>query len=310
LKTTLTDPWVDDDVEDVRDQVRNDEHGREDQRDRLHHGVVLVLDRRDQLGAEPVQAERELDDHGAGDQVADRETAHRHDRNERTPERMADDDGRPAEPPAPSRLDVLQFERVDHARARDATNERTQGQRERDCRQCEVVDATGEPAPQPEDGEPVKVGGEHDDQHDRRDVLRERRADEHDPRDHDVGRLASPHRSNDAAAHAEQQHEDPGVGGELEGRQDLRPDHIRDRSLACDRRSEVPVKHIAEPVCELDEKRSVEVVVRAQRGDLRRENRVPAREDGHRVTRREIEERVEDERHHHEQRRAAYEPPE
>src|SRR4249920_1411219 len=52
------DPWVEHRVEHVHDHVDHHERGHEHERDALDHGEILGLGGEDQVGAEPVQAER------------------------------------------------------------------------------------------------------------------------------------------------------------------------------------------------------------------------------------------------------------
>src|SRR6202451_3248155 len=70
--TLLTgDPRVDDGEQEVEDEVdQHDGHGHE-QGDALHHGVVVLIDGRDQLIPQSGHLQQELDDECAGDEAAD-----------------------------------------------------------------------------------------------------------------------------------------------------------------------------------------------------------------------------------------------
>src|SRR5271170_5354187 len=70
--TLLTgNPRVDDGEQEVEDEVdQHDGHGYE-QGDALHDGVVVLIDRRDQLIPQSGHLQQELDDEGSGDETPD-----------------------------------------------------------------------------------------------------------------------------------------------------------------------------------------------------------------------------------------------
>src|SRR6185437_5846245 len=74
------DPRVEHRVQQVDDEVDHHERGHQHQRDALHHGQVLGLGRLDQVGAQPVQAERRLDHRVERDEGGDRDAGDRGDR--------------------------------------------------------------------------------------------------------------------------------------------------------------------------------------------------------------------------------------
>ena len=70
-------PRVEEAVEDVDDEVREDDDHREHHRDPHRHGVVAAGDRDHEIAADPGDPEDELDDERAGDQEAEQRARRR-----------------------------------------------------------------------------------------------------------------------------------------------------------------------------------------------------------------------------------------
>src|SRR5664280_2364857 len=79
LTSAVPDPWVQERVADVHDQVHHQEDRGEDQDERLDHDVVVVLDRAHHPGADAVPREDRLGQDGAGEQAAHLEADDRRD---------------------------------------------------------------------------------------------------------------------------------------------------------------------------------------------------------------------------------------
>src|SRR3989442_14559928 len=80
--SAVTDPRVDDDIEEIDDEVGQDEEGGEDEDDALHHGVVPREDRVDQEQSHPGPAEHRLRQDGATEERAELEPGDGEDRDE------------------------------------------------------------------------------------------------------------------------------------------------------------------------------------------------------------------------------------
>src|SRR5271154_7523092 len=68
--TLLTgNPRVDDGEQEVEDEVDQNDGHRHEQGDALHHGVVVLVDGRDQLVPQARHLQQQLDDEGPGDEA-------------------------------------------------------------------------------------------------------------------------------------------------------------------------------------------------------------------------------------------------
>ena len=124
-------PRIEDEVQRVGEQVREDHRDGEDQERPLEHREVLVVDRVVGELAEPGPGEERLDrDHPAGDR-AELQRRQRHERQQRVGHRVAAHDLVPRHPRRPLDGHEVLGEDVDHRRAHDHEVLAEQHQRER-----------------------------------------------------------------------------------------------------------------------------------------------------------------------------------
>ena len=84
------DPWVEDRVTDVNEEIDDDVGDRDEQRDALDHDVVASVDRVEDGLADPREVEDRLRQDGARQERAEGQADDRHDRQQGRPETMAD----------------------------------------------------------------------------------------------------------------------------------------------------------------------------------------------------------------------------
>src|SRR6185503_9533446 len=66
--SAIADPWIDEDVEDVDDEIDEHVRGSGDEHDALHDGVVATKNGRDDQPAEARDVDDDLGDDGADDE--------------------------------------------------------------------------------------------------------------------------------------------------------------------------------------------------------------------------------------------------
>src|SRR4030095_8322885 len=82
VSSGVPDPWIQEGVREIDDQVDDDERERRHEREALHLLIVARDDRVDAEGAEARHREQRLHDDGAPDEEADLETHHGHGRDQ------------------------------------------------------------------------------------------------------------------------------------------------------------------------------------------------------------------------------------
>src|SRR5579862_9183068 len=91
LTSVITDPWVEEAVQDVRDQVEHDDRDRRDQ-EIVHHRVqIQLLQAQEEEVADPVEREDGLGDDRAAEQCAEVDRGDRRDRDQRVAEDVLHD---------------------------------------------------------------------------------------------------------------------------------------------------------------------------------------------------------------------------
>ena len=156
---------------------------------------------------------------------------------------------------------VVGVDRLDHARTRDARDVPEQHHHEREARQQEVLHLLGGVRTRRGGGadrEPLEPEAEDEDEDDRGHELRDRGQREARDGDQAVRHPPPPQAGDRAAEDAERDDEHEGDGGELERVDERRPEQIRDRDLVLQRRAEVAVEEVREPVPVLLVERTVE----------------------------------------------------
>src|SRR6266702_5070766 len=125
-------------VHHVHEQVDHDERGDQHERDALHHREVLGLRGLDQVGAEPVQAERGLHHGRHGDQRRDRDPGDRGDRYRRVAQDVPPDQLAARDAAAHRGLHVLALALLPDRRPGDPGHDRERRERQGNSGQREV----------------------------------------------------------------------------------------------------------------------------------------------------------------------------
>src|SRR5216683_8184083 len=88
----IRDPWIQDGVQQVHDQVDQNEADGDDQHGALYDWIVAAINAVQQESADAGQGEHLLDDHGATEQVTDLQSTQGDDRDERVLQGVTQDD--------------------------------------------------------------------------------------------------------------------------------------------------------------------------------------------------------------------------
>src|SRR6056297_3670177 len=118
--SVIADPWVEDAVEHVRDQVEQDDQDREDEDERLHHRQIVGVDRRDQELPDPVHLEHLFRDDRAAEDRRHAERDDGDDGNERVPQHVDEDDDTLGQALGAGGSDVVLVQVVEHRGAHEA----------------------------------------------------------------------------------------------------------------------------------------------------------------------------------------------
>src|SRR5258705_8716896 len=102
-----TDPGVEEAIRHVHEQIREHVGDGGEQDDPLHQRIVLRKDRVDRELPDALSCEDGLDDHAPGEEAAQLQADHGHDRDERIAHRVAEHHGAPRQPLCARGADVL-----------------------------------------------------------------------------------------------------------------------------------------------------------------------------------------------------------
>src|SRR5579875_430468 len=274
------DPWIEDGVEGVGEEVDRDETHRDEHHHTLHHQVVALVDRRDEQGADARQAIDVLDDDGSCQQSADAQPDQARERDARGPQGVPNQDAPTGEALRSGHQDELRLERRDEV-APQHTGE--QGELPGGKGQCRKEDGPGrrddgrvDPAGQGEPrrdaarGEGVHLHGE-----DVEEQLAEHEGGEGEQRqarrrDELVEPAVRPHRTGDRHGDGDRERHDLGHDDQLDGDRQAGADGARHVLVADRRLAEVAVEGVPEPEEVADVDRMVEAELGRQLGARRR----------------------------------------
>src|SRR4029077_17855549 len=116
----IADARVEEAVEHVHEEVREDDHDRDEHHQGLHDRVVPPQDRLHQEAREPGQVEDGLGHHEAADEERELDADHGHHRQDRVLERVAPDDDAAGLALGPRGADVVLAHHLEQRGARDA----------------------------------------------------------------------------------------------------------------------------------------------------------------------------------------------
>src|SRR2546425_498043 len=116
----ISDPRVDDRIEDVNQEIGDHDHGAAHQDVRLNDGEVAEGDALEEQTADARPGEDRLHDDRRVDHDHEIDPGQRDDRNQRVLERVLGDDERLRQPLEPRELHVFRTQNLEHRRAREA----------------------------------------------------------------------------------------------------------------------------------------------------------------------------------------------
>src|SRR5262245_6880747 len=120
----IGDTRIEDAVQHVHEEIRDDDDGRDDHDQVLHDRVIAPEDRLHEEAREARQVEHRLRHHQAADEERELDADHGDDGQDGVLQRMVPDHDAPALPLGPRRADVVLAEYLEQRRARDPHDER------------------------------------------------------------------------------------------------------------------------------------------------------------------------------------------
>ena len=249
----VADPRVEQRVEQVDHEVDEQDHRRDEDDDAEDDGKVAAAERRDQQPSDPGQAERPLDEDGAGEGEPDVHPEHRHERQRGVAEHLRSQDPPLAHPDRARRADVVGVVDLEHAGPDHPRVDRREDGAERDPRQQQVVGPLDRPAAElvrREDGavaadrRPPEPEAEDVREHQRDPERMRRHADQHEDHPAAVEQRARAQRRQDPDRDRDQEPDQDASEHEREGDRRGPRDHVDDVLVRPRRRAEVAVQHM------------------------------------------------------------------